>query len=59
MNREVIDSLFSLFDKRVAHHIPRQIGRDALDALERLVDRNRPDRHRRVPKDPFARRVNV
>ena len=59
VNREVIDTLFGLFDQRVAKYLPRQLFGFAVDFFERLIDRHRADRHRRIAQNPFARLVNV
>ena len=59
VHREVIDPLLGLLDERVAIDLPRQILGTSADLLERLVDRDRADRHRRVAEDPLARLVNV
>ena len=59
MDREVIHSLFSLFDERIAIHLPGQFFRAAAGFLECLVNRDGADRHRRVPQDPFSRLVNI
>ena len=56
---EVIDALLGLLDQRVAIDLPGQIFGTAADFFERLVDRHRADRHRRVADDPFARFVDV
>ncbi len=56
---EVVDALLALLDERVAVDLPRQILRTAADLLERLIDRHRADRHRRVADDPLARLVDV
>ena len=56
---EVVDALLGLLDERVAVDLPGQILGPAADLLERLVDRHRADRHRRVAEDPLARLVDV
>jgi len=56
---EVVDALLRLLDERVAVDLPRQLLGTAADLLERLVDRNRPDRDGGVADDPFTRLVNV
>ena len=56
---EVVDALLRLLDERVAVDLPGQIFGPAADFLERLVDRHRADRHRRVAEDPLARLVDV
>ena len=59
VDREVVDALLGLLDQRVAVDLPRELLRLAVDLLERLVDRHRADRHRRVAHDPLARLVDV
>ena len=59
VDREVVDALLALLDERVAVDLPGQILRPAADLLERLIDRHRADRHRRVADDPLARLVDV
>ena len=59
VDREIVDALLGLLDQRVAVDLPRQLLGLAVDLFERLVDRHRADRHRRVADDPFARLVDV
>ena len=59
MDGEIIDTLFGLFDQRVAENLPRQILGNAADLFERLIDGHGADRHGRIADDPFARVVNV
>ena len=59
MDREIIDALLGLLDQRVAEQFPGQVLGLAADLFQRLVDRHRADRHRRVADDPFADRVDV
>ena len=59
VDREVVDALLGLLDQRVAVHLPGQVLGLAVDLLQRLVDRHRADRHRRVADDPLARLVDV
>ena len=59
MDGEVVDALLGLLDQRVLEHFPVQLGRVAIDLLQRLVDRHRADRHRRVAHDPAADVVDV
>jgi hypothetical protein len=59
VDREVVDTLLGLLDQGVAIDLPGQLFRLAVDFLQRLIDRNRSDRHRRVADDPLARLVNV
>ena len=56
---EVIHALLGLLDQGVAVQLPGQVLGDAADLLQRLVDRHRADRHRRVADDPLARLVDV
>ena len=56
---EVVDALLGLLDQRVAEDLPGQLLGAAVDFLQRLVDRHRADRHRRVAQDPFAGFVDV
>jgi len=55
---EVIHALLGLLDERVAEQFPSEILR-APDLLQRLVDRHRAHRHRRVAQDPLARFVDM
>ncbi|CAM2159159.1 200 kDa antigen p200 [Paraburkholderia tropica] len=59
VNREVVDALLGLLDQRVAEHFPREVFSLAVDLFERLIDRHRADRHRRIADDPLARFMNV
>ncbi len=59
VDREVIDALLGLLDQRVAEDFPGQVFGLAVDLFQRLVDRHRADRHRRIADDPFARFVDV
>ncbi len=56
---EVVHALLRLLDERVAVDFPGELLRLARDLLERLVDRNRPDRHGRIADDPLPRLVDV
>jgi hypothetical protein len=56
---EVVDALLGLLDQRVAEQLPGQVFGDAVDLLQRLVDRHGTDRHRRVADDPLAGFVDV
>ena len=56
---EVVDALLGLLDQRVLEDLPIKLERIAVDLLERLVDRHRADRHRRVADDPAADVVDV
>ena len=59
MDREIVHALLGLFDQRVAEDLPGQVFGLAVDLFQRLVDRHRADRHRRVADDPFAGLVDV
>ncbi len=59
VDREVIDALLGLLDQRVAEELPGEVLGDAANFFERLVDRHRADRHRRIAQDPLARLVDV
>ena len=56
---EIVDALLGLFDQRVLEHLPVELQRVAADLFQRLVDRHRADRHRRVAHDPVADVVDV
>ena len=56
---EVIDALLALLDQRVAVDLPGQLFGLAADLLQRLIDRHRADRHRRVADDPLACLMDV
>ena len=56
---EVVHALLGLLDERVAVDLPGQLLGPPADLLQRLVDRHRADRHRRVAQDPLARLVDV
>src|SRR6185503_19505684 len=53
------DALLGLLDQRVAEDFPGQLLGLAVHLFQRLIDRHRPDRHRAVAHDPFARLVDV
>ena len=59
MDREIVDALLGLLDKRVAEQLPGQVFGDAAGFLQRLIDRYRPDRRRGVADDPLAGGVDV
>ena len=59
MDREIIDALFGLLDEGVPIDFPSQILGLAAHFFQRLVDGNRPNRHRRVAQDPLAGGVDV
>ncbi len=56
---EIIDALLGLLDQRVAEDLEGKLGRIAVDFFERLIDRHRADRHRRIAHDPVADIVDV
>src|ERR1700722_2923139 len=51
---EIIDALLGLLDQRVLEHLPVELQRIAANLLQRLVDRHRADRDRRVAQNPGA-----
>ena len=59
MDGEIVHALLALLDQRVLVAFPVELDRIAVDLLQRLVDRHRADRHRRVADDPFAGVVDV
>src|SRR5881398_25491 len=59
MDGEVIDTLLGLLDQGVPIHVPGQFFRAAAGLLERLVNRNGSNRHRRVAQNPFPGFVNI
>ena len=59
MNREIVDTLFSLLDERIAEDLPGEFFSFAANLLQRLVDRHCADWHRRIANDPFACGVNI
>ncbi len=59
MNREIIDTLLSLFDEGIAENLPGEVFRLAVHFLEGLIDRHRADRDRCVANDPFTCFMNV
>ncbi len=56
---EIVDALFALLDQRVLVAFPVELDRIAVDLLQRLINGNGADRHRRIAQDPFARVVDV
>ena len=59
MDGEVVHALLGLLDQRVLEHLPVELVGFAIDLLQRLVDRHRPDRHRRIAENPVADVVDV
>ena len=59
VNREIVDALFGLFDQRIGKELPRELLGLAADLFERLIDRDRTDRHGRVAQNPLAGFVDV
>ena len=59
MDGEIVDALLGLLDQRVLVDLEVELDRIAVHLLERLIDRHRADRHRRIPDDPLAREVDV
>ncbi len=56
---EVVDALLGLFDQGIAEDFPGQVLGDAVDLLQRLVDRYGADRYRAVAQDPLAGFMDV
>ncbi len=56
---EVVDPLLRLLAQRLQEDLDVQVLGLPFDLLQRLVDRHRADRHRRVAHDPLARLVDV
>ena len=56
---EVVDALLRLLHQRVAEQLPREVLGAPAHLLQRLVQRHRADRDRRVAQDPLARLVDV
>ena len=59
MDGEVVHTLFRLLQQRVAERFPGEVFGDAVDLLQRLINRDGTDRHRAVTQDPFAGFVNI
>ena len=59
MDGEVVHSLLTLLDKRIAVNLPVEVFHFAVHLFQRLVDRNGAYRHRTVAHDPFARLVDI
>ncbi len=59
MNREIIDSLFSLFNKGIPINIPGQVFRFPSNLFQRLIDWNGPNGNRRVANDPLSGFMNI
>jgi hypothetical protein len=55
----VVHALLALLDHGVAVALPTQRRRVILDLVQRLIDRHRAHRHRRVAQDPLPRLVDV
>ena len=56
---EIVDALFGLLDQRVLEHLPVELQGIAADLFQRLIDRHRADRRRRIAQDPGADVVDV
>ena len=59
VNRKVIYSLLSLFNKRIAEQLPSQIFDPPSSLFQSLIDGNRTDRHRTVTHNPLARGMDI
>ena len=59
VHRHVVHTLLRLLNNRVAEDLPRQVFCNTVDLLQRLVDRHRANRHRRVAQNPLAGGVDV
>ena len=59
VNREVVDALFGLFQQGIAEGFPGQVLGNAVDLLQRLVNRDGTNRHRAVAQDPLAGLVDI
>ena len=59
VDREIVHSLFGLFDQRVAIDLPSEILHLAVDFFNGLVNGHRADRHRRIAQNPFPRFMDV
>ncbi len=58
MNCEVVDALLGLLFDYFQVDVDVQVF-ELLHAIQRLINRHRPDRHGRIPQDRFANGVNV
>ena len=59
VQREIVDTLLSLLDERVAHQFPGEFFRASAHFFKSLIDGNGANRHRRVAKNPLPDFVNV
>src|SRR4051812_5817526 len=59
MNREVVDTLFGLFNQRVSIDFPCEFFRTPPAFFQGLVNRNGSDGYWRVPENPFPGFVDV
>ena len=59
MDGEVVHTLLTLLDERVAEHLPVEILRLATYFLKRLVHGDGTHGHRTVAENPFARLVDI
>ena len=59
MQREIVDSLLSLLDERIAHQLPGELFGAPAYFFERLIDGNGANGHRGVAKNPLPDLVNV
>ena len=59
VNGEVVDALFGLFQQGIAEDFPGEVLGDAVDLLQRLVNRHSTDGDRTVTQDPLAGFVDI
>src|SRR5580692_3580294 len=59
MDGEIIDTLLGLLDQGIPVDLPAKVFRLAAYLLQRLVDRHRTYRHRRIAQDPLPRLMDV
>ncbi len=59
MDGEIINALLRLLNQRVTENFPGKVFRHTVHLLQRLIDRHRANRHRRIANYPFARIVNI
>ncbi len=59
MDGEVINTLFSLFNERIAEHFPGEVFGNATGLIESLINRNRTNWYRRVTNNPLTCLMNM
>ncbi len=59
MNGEVVHTLLSLLNQRVAENFPGQVFSLAIDLFQGLVNRHCTNGHRAVAQNPFAGFMNM